>query len=115
LVSFSVATTVAIFDNSRLTKQAIDALEPHAKPFIAFDPGVSGFGVRVMPSGLKSFILEYRPGAGGRNVTKRRMTLGRYGAMTPDQARRAALNALAHVRLGGAQTRKLKKAASEPP
>jgi hypothetical protein len=95
-----VAITVAIFDNSRLTKQAIDALEPRAKPFIAFDPDVRGFGVRVMPSGLKSFILEYRPGAGGRNVTKRRMTLGRYGAMTPDQARRAALNALAHVRLG---------------
>lgn len=91
---------MAIFDNSRLTKQAIDALEPRAKPFIAFDPDVRGFGVRVMPSGLKSFILEYRPGAGGRNVTKRRMTLGRYGAMTPDQARRAALNALAHVRLG---------------
>jgi integrase len=112
LVSFSVATTVAIFDNSRLTKQAIDALEPRAKPFIAFDPDVRGFGVRVMPSGLKSFILEYRPGAGGRNVTKRRMTLGRYGAMTPDQARRAALNALAHVRLGSRPASRKKPPAS---
>ena len=91
---------MAIFENSRLTKRAIDALEPRAKPFIAFDLEVVGFGVRVMPSGLKSFILEYRPGAGGRNVNKRRMTLGRYGAMTPDQAGKAALTALAHVRLG---------------
>jgi hypothetical protein len=95
-----VAILVAIFENSRLTKRAVDALMPRAKPFIAFDPEVVGFGVRVMPSGLKSFVLEYRPGAGGRNVTKRRMTLGRYGAMTPDQARKAALNALARVRLG---------------
>ena len=61
---------------------------------------MAGFGVRVMPSGLKSFVIEYRPGAGGRNVKKRRMTLGRYGSMTPDQARRAALAVLAHVRLG---------------
>ena len=91
---------MAIFENSRLTKRAIDALEPRAKPFIAFDPEVVGFGVRVMPSGVKAFVVEYRPGAGGRNVNKRRMTLGRYGAMSPDQARRAALNALARVRLG---------------
>lgn len=91
---------MAIFENHKLTKRAIDALAPRAKPFIAFDADVTGFGVRVMPSGLKSFVLEYRPGAGGRNVTKRRMTLGRYGTMTPDQARKAALNALARVRLG---------------
>jgi integrase len=91
---------VAIFENHKLTKRAIDALEPRAEPFIAFDADVAGYGVRVMPSGLKSFVLEYRPGAGGRNVNKRRMTLGRYGTMTPDQARKAALKALAHVRLG---------------
>jgi hypothetical protein len=108
LVSFSVAISVAIFENSRLTKRVIDALEPRAKPFIAFDPDVGGFGVRVMPSGLKSFIIEYRPGAGGRNVTKRRMTLGRYGSMTPEQARRAALTALARIRLGaGPASRKI--------
>ena len=100
LLSFSVAISVAIFENSRLTKRAIDALDPRAKPFIAFDADVKGFGVRVMPSGLKSFVIEYRPGAGGRTVKKRRMTLGRYGSITPDQARRAALAVLAHVRLG---------------
>ena len=56
--------------------------------------------MRVMPSGVKSFVVEYRPGVGGRGVAKRRLTLGRYGAMTVDQARTAALDALAHVRLG---------------
>ena len=91
---------MAIFENSRLTKRAIDALTPRAKPFIAFDSDVKGFGCRVQPSGLKTFVLEYRPGAGGRSSPKRRLTLGRYGSITPDQARKAALNALAQVRLG---------------
>jgi integrase len=85
---------------TKLTKRTLDALEPRKKPFIVFDGGVPGFGVRVMPSGARSFIVEYRPGAGGRSVAKRRLTLGRSGAMTLDQARTAALNALAHIRLG---------------
>lgn len=61
---------------------------------------MKGFGVRVMPSGCKAFILEYRPGAGGRAIAKRRLALGRYGSMTVDQARKAALDALAQIRLG---------------
>ena len=91
----TVATNVA-----RLTKRTVDALEPRNKPFIAFDADVKGFGCRVMPSGAKTFVLEYRPGAGGRNVTKKRLSLGRYGAMTVEQARAAALTGLARVRLG---------------
>jgi len=84
----------------RITKRTVDSAQPRGKPFIIFDAAVKGFGVRVMPTGARSFVLEYRPGAGGRSVAKRRLTLGRYGAMTVDQARTAALNALAHVRLG---------------
>jgi integrase len=49
---------------------------------------------------VKTYVLEYRPGAGGRSVAKKRLTLGRHGAMTAEQARRAALEALAHIRLG---------------
>jgi integrase len=53
-----------------------------------------------MPSGSKTFIVEYRPGAGGRGVAKSRLTLGRYGAMTTEQAKQDARTALAHIRLG---------------
>ena len=84
----------------QITKRTVDLIQPRDKPFILFDAAIKGFGVRVMPTGARSFILEYRPGAGGRGVAKRRLTLGRYGAMTVDQARAAALDALAHVRLG---------------
>lgn len=85
---------------AKLSKRTVDALPPRDKAFIAFDDDVKGFGVRVMPSGSKSFVLEYRPGAGGRGVAKRRLTLGRCGSMTVEQARKAALDALAHIRLG---------------
>ncbi len=88
------------FNTARLSKRAVDALAPRNKAFVAFDDDVKGFGVRVMPSGCKTFVLEYRPGAGGRGVVKRRLTLGRYGSMTVEQARKAALDALAQIRLG---------------
>jgi integrase len=85
---------------AKLSKRTVDALAPRDKAFIAFDDDVKGFGVRVMPSGSKTYVLEYRPGAGGRGVAKRRLTLGRCGSMTVEQARKAALDALAHIRLG---------------
>jgi integrase len=85
---------------AKLTKRTVDALAPRDRPYIAFDDEIKGFGVRVMPSGAKSFCVEYRPHGGGRSVAKKRLTFGRYGAMTVEQARGAALNALARVRLG---------------
>src|ERR1700732_94425 len=85
---------------ANLTKRTIDALKPRGKLYIVFDSDVKGFGVRVMPSSVKTFILEYRPNGGGRGVNKKRLAIGRYGSMTCKQARRAALDALARIRQG---------------
>ena len=86
--------------NIRISKRTLDALATRDRPYIAFDDTVKGFGVRTAPSGAKTFVLEYRPGGGGRGVYVKRLTLGRFGAMTAEQARAAALDALAHIRLG---------------
>ncbi|MBG0801271.1 site-specific integrase [Methylocystis sp. H4A] len=86
--------------SDRLTKRMVDALQPRDKPYVAYDADLTGFGLRVMPSGIKSWIAEYRPDGGGRGVAKKRVTLGKVGALTPDQARRAASELLARVRLG---------------
>lgn len=98
---------------TRLTKKTIDALSPRERTYIAFDADLTGFGCRVMPSGVKTFIIEYRPGAGGRGVATKRLTIGRYGVLTPDQARRAAAEALAKVKLGSdpAQEKSFKRQA----
>lgn len=84
----------------KLTKRSLDALRPAERAYVAFDADLSGFGVRVMPSGSKSWIVEYRPHGGGRGVAKKRVTLGKIGTLTADQARRAATEVLAKVRLG---------------
>jgi integrase len=85
----------------KLSKRTVDGLGPGAKPYIAFDAALKGFGVRVLPTGAKSWIVEYRPGGGGRAVGKRRLKLGDVGELTPDEARRAARTAMSRVRLGG--------------
>lgn len=84
----------------RLTKKVVDGLEAGTSPRIVYDCDVKGFGLRVMPSGMKTFVVEYRPGGGGRSVAKRRMKLGTYGEITPEQARTLARDALAAVRCG---------------
>ncbi len=85
----------------KINKRAVDALAPATQPFIAYDSDLAGFGIRVMPSGAKSYVVEYRPHGGGRSVHKRRVTVGKVGALTPEQARKAAADMLARVRLGG--------------
>lgn len=80
----------------KLTKRNIEALETRDKDYFAWDDELPGLGVRVFPSGRKQFVLQYRNGR-----TSRRMTLGRYGVIAPDQARRLALEALCKISGGG--------------
>ena len=68
----------------KLTKRHIDGLKASAKPYRHYDTELKGFGVLVLPSGVKSYIVEYRPDGGGRSVAKKRMTLGRVGELTPE-------------------------------
>lgn len=71
-----------------LTKRVVDALQPDpaGADLIYFDKEIPRFGVRVKPSGVKSYILQYRNKFG----QARRFTLGRVGDMTPTQARKMA-------------------------
>jgi integrase len=85
---------------SKLTKRVVDAIQATTKPLIYYDSELTGFGIRISSSGTKSWFVEYRPGARGRSVPKRRMVLGRTQTLTPDQARTAAREALAAVALG---------------
>ena len=83
-----------------LTKRTVDALEPQDKPWIAWDDRLTGFGVRVHPSGAKSYVVNYRAGNGGRKAPNKRVVVGRAGRVTPDQARRRAQELLGRVAAG---------------
>ena len=80
-----------------LTKRTVEALEPTDKPWIAWDDRLIGFGVRVQPSGTKTFIVNYRTGDGGRTAPNKRVAIGRYGRIAPDRARRLAQEVLGRV------------------
>ncbi|MVT55305.1 tyrosine-type recombinase/integrase [Bradyrhizobium yuanmingense] len=90
----------------KLTKRAIDAIGPVEKPTVFYDSDLTGFCLKVLPSGAKRWCVEYRSGAGGRGVGKTRMVLGSTSAMTPDQARLSAKTTLGAVALGQDPARK---------
>lgn len=83
----------------RLNKRGIDALLPAGRRMIYWDDELSGFGLRIEASGRKTFLIRYRPG-GGRNAPKRFMTIGRYGKLTPEEARVEARKLLSACNLG---------------
>ena len=83
-----------------LNKRNVEALAPEAKPFIAWDDRLTGFGLRVQPSGVRSYLVNYRPDGGGRKAANRRLVIARHGRVTPEQARRIAQETLGRVAAG---------------
>ena len=83
-----------------LTKRTVEALEPAEKSWLAWDDKLPGFGIRVQPSGTKSFIVNYRTGDGGRNAPNKRIVIGRFPRVAPDKARRIAQDVLGRVARG---------------
>src|SRR5690606_7939664 len=72
----------AAMPTAKLNKRTIDALKPPGeKQIVLWDSEIRGFGVRVLPSGLKTFIVQYRNAEG----IKRRVNLGRFGVITVEQ------------------------------
>jgi integrase len=92
---------------AKLTKRAIDALEPEGSTdYFVWDTALKGFGVRVSPKGRKVFVIKYRPRHQRRT---KRITIGSYGVITVDQARDRAKRELGAITEGAdpALTRRL--------
>jgi integrase len=95
---------------AKITKRSVDALKPGSTDLFLWDTELKGFGLKVTPAGSKVYILQYRKGGrvrgDGANQTNRwhptkRVTIGRHGALTPEQARDKARSLSGAVTSGG--------------
>ena len=81
----------------KLNKTAIDRLPiPEGEPAFYRDDAIKGFGVKVFPSGVKSFFLEKKI-----HGKVKRITIGRYGELTAEQARKEAVKLAGQIATGG--------------
>lgn len=83
----------------KLTKRTVDAIKASGRPELVWDTELKGFGLSVSRTGAKSFVVQYRTG-GGRSGIARRLSIGRYGALTVEEARAIAKKALGGVAKG---------------
>jgi integrase len=79
----------------KITKRLVEAAEVREKDYIICDDELRGFAVRVLPSGKRYYIVQYRIG-----TRYRRMSLGQHGVLTAETARTKAFKLLAAVKDG---------------
>jgi integrase len=70
----------------KITKRVVDAATPKAARAYLWDDELRGFGLVVQPTGVKSYVFNYRSPEG----RLRRLLLGRHGDLTCEQARKLA-------------------------
>lgn len=80
---------------SKLTKRVVDAADVRAREYFIWDGDLPGFGLRVLPSGRKQYIIQYR--AGRRS---RRISLGPSTVLACEQARGRAITIIAATKNG---------------
>lgn len=98
---------------ARISKRTVDAARPNSDGGrrILWDDKLAGFGLLVLPSGIKSYVFDYRNTHG----IKRRITIGKVGALTPEKARAKADAYSQAVKHGGdplAEKRERREAAT---
>ncbi len=80
---------------TRISRRTVEALEVQ-KDTVFWDSELSGFGVRVYPTGSKYYVVQTR--AGGKSA--KRVTVGRHGVITAEEARRRAALIIARIKAG---------------
>src|SRR5689334_14769567 len=76
--------TIGQISNSSVAAAA--APPPGGQPTYLWDTELRGFGLKVLPSGRKVYLVQYA--IGGRKGRTRRITIGRHGRITPAEARK---------------------------
>lgn len=78
---------------TKLTKIVVEKAEVREKQYTLWCSELKGFGVYVQPSGSRTYFVDYRSADGRR----RRMTIGKHGVLTTEQARKLAIETLGGI------------------
>ena len=78
-----------------ISKRIVDLLSVEGKDAVFWDHDLSGFGVRVYPSGRKVYVVQSRGPSGPKRVT-----LGQHGELAADQARKKAAGVIDRIKQG---------------
>lgn len=81
---------------AKLTKSLVSSLVAHDSEVWAWDDELPGFGVRVQPSGRKTYVVRYR----NARAQQRKQTIARCVDMPPDRARELARKVFSAVAEG---------------
>ena len=95
---------------AKVTKRLVESIKPGPQDTFVWDSELRGFGVRVKPSGMRSYLIQYR----NRQGRSRRLTIGAHGPLTAQQARGEAQQLLAEVARGGDPVAERVAARSQP-
>jgi integrase len=81
----------------RISKSTVDSLfcPPGKDREIVWDDRLKGFGVATFPTGVKTYVAQYR-----KDGRSHRVIIGKHGRLTPDEARREAKALLGDVEKG---------------
>ena len=77
----------------KLTKRFVEGIRPTGNDRVLWDDKMPGFGLRVQPSGIRSYVVQYR----NAQRRSRRLTIGKHGAVTAEGAREIARQILNEV------------------
>ena len=86
---------MARLGKKRISRRTVEALKVE-KDTIFWDSELAGFGVRVHPTGRKIYIAQTR--ADGKAA--KRVTVGRHGVISADEARRRAALIVSRIKAG---------------
>lgn len=97
----------------RLTKGVVSQAKAAASRYMIWDTEVKNFGLRVMPTGGKSYIVRFRIGK-HRSARERSVTIGDVTQFTPQAARAKAREFQVSGRQGIDLDEELRKATAAP-
>ncbi len=86
---------MARLNSGTISRRTVEGLPIEEREAVFWDRELSGFGVRVYPSGAKVYVVQTR--SGGKS---RRVTIGRHGLVSAEQARRKAVMVIASIKGG---------------